>query len=74
MIPSPYKKIGNYGQFLLEIVKHPETIDIMPASHIFLGQFLVTCNFFLLFALSSQIFRLVFVGRIQVILAKYKTP
>lgn len=43
-------------------------------AYIFLGQFLVTCNFLLLFALSSQIFGLVFVERIQGIVAKYKTP
>ena len=74
MIPSPYEEIENSVQFLLQILEHPETIDIMTASYIFLGEFLVTCNFLLLFALSSQIFGLVFVERIQVIVAKYKTP
>jgi hypothetical protein len=74
MIPSPYEEIGNSVQFLLQILEHPETIDIMTASHVFLGKFLVTYNFLLLFAPSSQIFGLVFVGRIQVIVAKYKTP
>lgn len=69
----PYEEIGNSVQFLLQ--EHPETIDIMAASYIFLGEFLVTCNFLLLFALSSpQIFGLVLVERIQVIVAKYKTP
>jgi hypothetical protein len=74
MIPSPCEEIGNSVQFLLQILEHPETIDIMTASYIFLGKFLVTCNFLLLFAPSSQIFGLVFVERIQVIVAKYKTP
>lgn len=48
----PYEEIGNSVQFLLQ--EHPETIDIMAASYIFLGEFLVTCNFLLLFAPTAN--------------------